>query len=108
MDDGIGYLMMKCLYTVVKLSNLDKLWKSVMAIKSISSTQVQNNFGRVLDDITHNHTRYIVKRRNIPQVIMLDFDDFSRILSDAQERDRMSAVLKALRPEYHLGQIFES
>ena len=78
-----------------------------MATKSISSTEAQNNFGRVLDDITHHHTRYVVERRGIPQVIILSFDDFSQVLDDEQERRQMNFVLKELRPEYRLGQIVE-
>ena len=76
-----------------------------MATKSINSTEAQNNFGRVLDDVTHHHTRYIVKRRGIPQVIILSFDDFSHVLDDEQERQQMNSVLKELRPKYRLGQI---
>jgi len=76
-----------------------------MATKSISSTQVQNNFGQVLDDVTRNHTRYVVERRGIPQAIVLSFDDFAYLLSDANERRQMDAVIKELRPEYKLGQV---
>jgi len=79
-----------------------------MTTKSISSTKAQNNFGRVLDDITRNHTRYIVERRGIPQVIILGFDDFTGVLSDERERQQINAILKEIRPEYRLGQIVES
>ena len=79
-----------------------------MATKSTSSTKAQNNFGRVLDDITHNRTRYIVERRGIPQVIILSFDDFTNVLSNVQERDQMHTVLRELCPEYRLGQVLES
>ena len=76
-----------------------------MTTKSVSSTKAQNNFGRVLDDVTHNHTRYIVERRGTPQVIILSFDDFAHILSDEKERQQMDTVLKDLRPEYQLGRV---
>jgi len=79
-----------------------------MATKSISSTKAQNNFGRVLDDITRNHTRYIVERRGVPQVVILSFDDFADVLSNEHERQQMHAVLRELRPEYRLGQVLES
>jgi prevent-host-death family protein len=78
-----------------------------MAIKSISSTQAQNNFGQVLDDVTCNHTRYVVERRGVPQAIVLSFDDFAYLLSDANERRQMDAVIKELRPEYKLGQVLD-
>lgn len=78
-----------------------------MATKSISSTEAQNNFGRVLDDVTRNRTRYIIERRGIPQAIVLSFDDFAQVLGDEGERKKIAAVLKELRPEYRLGQIIE-
>jgi prevent-host-death family protein len=77
----------------------------MMITKSISSTQAQNNFGQVLDDITRNHTGYIIKRRGTPQAIVLSFDDFAYLLSDANERRQMDAVIKELRPKYSLGQV---
>ncbi len=76
-----------------------------MTTKSISSTLAQNNFGQVLDDVTRNHTRYVVERRGVPQAIVLSFDDFAYLLSDANERRQMDAVIKELRPEYKLGQV---
>ena len=76
-----------------------------MATKSISSTKAQNNFGRVLDDITQNHARYIVERRGIPQVVILSFDDFADVLNDDLEREQMHTVLRELRPKYQLGQV---
>lgn len=75
-----------------------------MATRSISSTIAQNNFGRVLDDVTLNHTRYIIERRGIPQAIILSFDDFAYLLGNEQERQRMDRVLRELRPEYNLGE----
>jgi len=79
-----------------------------MTTRSISSTTAQNNFGRVLDDVTLNHTRYVIERRGIPQAIILGFDDFVYLLGNEQERQRMDNVLRELRPEYHLGQAITS
>ncbi len=78
-----------------------------MATKNISSTQVQNNFGQVLDDVTQNRTRYIVERRGVPQAIIVSFDDFASILDDESKRRQMDAILRELRPEYRLGQILD-
>ena len=79
-----------------------------MATKKISSTKAQNNFGQVLDDVTQNRTRYIIERRGVPQVIILGFDDFAHVLDDESERQQIDAILRELRPEYHLGQVIRS
>ena len=78
-----------------------------MTIKSISSTDAQNNFGQVLDDVTLNHARYIIKRRGAPQVIILSFDDFAHVLHNDSERQRMDSVLTELRPQYSIGEVIE-
>lgn len=76
-----------------------------MTTKSISSTQAQNNFGRVLDDVNHNQTRYVIERRGVPQAIILSLSDFSSVLIDEKERQRVSTMVAEIRPRYHLGQV---
>ena len=76
-----------------------------MVTKSVSSTQAQNNFGQVLDDVTHNHTRYIVERRGVPQAILLSVEDFANILDDESKRQQLGAILREVRPEYQLGRV---
>lgn len=76
-----------------------------MTTHSISSTQAKNNFGRILDDVTQNHVRYIIARRGAPQAIMISFNDFASILADEAERLQMTSVLRELRPQYSLGTV---
>ncbi|MBN1485362.1 MAG: type II toxin-antitoxin system Phd/YefM family antitoxin [Chloroflexia bacterium] len=78
-----------------------------MATKSISSTKAQNNFGRVLDDVTQNHTRYIVERRGLPQVMILSVGDLNDLLGNEAERERIHKVLRELGPEYQLGRVLK-
>ena len=78
-----------------------------MTTKSISSTEAQNKFGQVMNDVTQNQTRYIIERRGNPQAVILSFDDFSRILNDEMERQNISAILKEVRPTYALGRVIE-
>lgn len=75
------------------------------ATKSISSTEAQNKFGQVMNDVTQNQTRYIVERRGNPQAVILSFEDFTRILNDESERQDMYAILKEVRPMYELGRV---
>jgi prevent-host-death family protein len=96
------------MYNLSNLSILDIYAKQVlMSTKSISSTEAQNNFGRVLDDVTHHQARYVIQRRGVPQAIVLSFDDFERLLTDKRERDQISTIIKEIRPEYHLGEVLE-
>ncbi len=79
-----------------------------MTTKSISSTQAQNNFGRMLDDVTHNRTRYIIERRGIPQAILLSLDDFAHLLEDKQAHQQIGAIIREIRPDYRLGRVVRS
>lgn len=78
---------------------------AVMITKSVSSTQAQNNFGKVLEDVTQNHTRYIVERRGTPQAVIISFEDFAKVLKDANERRQIGEIIRELQPKYGLGQV---
>lgn len=78
-----------------------------MFTKYISSTQAQNNFGQMLDDVSHKQTRYIVKRRGAPRAVVLGFDDFMSLLDNDAERQRFGAILREVRPTYALGEVLD-
>lgn len=76
-----------------------------MATKTISSTDAQNNFGRILDDVIQNDSRYIIKRRGLPQAILLNLSDFERLLaSNDRERLAVGRLLREIGPIYQLGE----
>lgn len=79
-----------------------------MATKYSSSTQVQSNVGQMLDDVTHKHSRYSVKRRGSPQAVVLGCDDFVYLLDNDAERQQLSHVLKEVGPMYTLGETIEA
>jgi PHD/YefM family antitoxin component YafN of YafNO toxin-antitoxin module len=75
-----------------------------MKTKTIASTEAQNNFGRILNDVIQNSTRYIVKRRDLPQAIILSLDDFEKLLADQHEQSKMARIVRELTPVYSLGE----
>ncbi len=76
-----------------------------MKTRLVASTEAQNNFGRVLDDVVQNGTRYIIRRRNASQAILLSIADFESLLSgDETERRRVEKVVRELSPSYSLGE----
>ena len=79
-----------------------------MKTKLIASTEAQNNFGRVLDDIVQNSTRYIIQRRNASQAIILNISDFENILSaNDVERSKVEKLIRELSPVYIIGESVE-
>lgn len=75
-----------------------------MATKSISSTHAQNNFGRLLDDVVQNQARYIIKRRDAPQAVLVSLSELEHLLSaSAVERRRFEEIIREQSPSYHLG-----
>ena len=80
-----------------------------MTTKTISSTEAQNNFGRILDDVVQNDVRYIVKRRSTSQVVVLSLSDFEQLLvANDGERREIAKVIRELSPVYDLGNTIES
>ncbi len=75
-----------------------------MKTRTIASTEAQNNFGLILNDVMQNHTRYVIKRRNAPQAIILSLSDFEQILADQAERTKMTGLVRDLTPAYSLGE----
>lgn len=79
-----------------------------MKTRLVASTEAQNNFGRVLDDVVQNGTRYIIRRRNTSQAILLSITDFESLLSgDETERHKLEKVVRELSPSYTFGESIE-
>ncbi len=79
-----------------------------MKTKLIASTEAQNNFGRVLDDVVYNSTRYIIQRRNSSQAIILSIADFESILSSNEsERSKLEKLIREISPTYTIGKSVE-
>ena len=79
-----------------------------MKTKLIASTEAQNNFGRVLDDVVQNSTRYVIRRRNASQAIILSIADFENLLSaDEVERNKLEKLIRELSPSYTIGEFVE-
>jgi prevent-host-death family protein len=86
------------------LANITNLEASVTT-KTIPSTEAQNNFGRILDDAIQNGTRYVIKRRNTPQAVLLSLSDLERLLTANEiERKEIGNVIRELSPVYDLGE----
>lgn len=92
-----------CASKISILAILAKMETS-MSTKTIASTKAQNNFGQILDDVVQNHTRYVVKRHNKAQVIILSLSDFEKMLVDSQEQQRVQHLIRELKPVYNVGE----
>jgi len=75
-----------------------------MTTKAIASTLAQNHFGQILDDVIQNDTRYIIKRRGVPQAIVISLADLERLLVDEGELSHLTTTVRELRPVYELGE----
>ncbi len=76
-------------------------------IKFIVSTEAQNNFGRLLDDVATCGTRYVVRRHGAPKAVILPLADLERLLSLDQNGERVLRVLRENQVAYRLGEPVE-
>ncbi len=74
------------------------------ANKFILSTEAQNNFGRLLDDVATNGTRYVIKRFGAPRAVIISVDDFEQLLGSSLDDQHCLRVLRESRAEYNLGE----
>jgi PHD/YefM family antitoxin component YafN of YafNO toxin-antitoxin module len=76
-----------------------------MKTRLIASTEAQNNFGRMLDDAVQNGTRYVIRRRNTSQAILLSIADLESLLSgDEAERMKLEKIIREVSPNYSFGE----
>jgi PHD/YefM family antitoxin component YafN of YafNO toxin-antitoxin module len=75
-----------------------------MKTKAIASTEAQNNFGRILNDVIQHHTRYVIKRHDLPQAIVLSLVDLEKLLTNVTERSKMVNIIRDITPIYNLGE----
>jgi len=59
-----------------------------MTIKTINSTQAQNNFGSLLEDVSENGTQYLVQRFGRPTLVRIWFAGLSARDSDQSRNDK--------------------
>jgi len=76
-------------------------------IKFIVSTEAQNNFGRLLDDVATHGTRYVVRRHGAPKAVILPLADLERLLALEQDGERVLRVLRENQATYRLGEPVE-
>ncbi len=79
-----------------------------METKVITSTEAQNNFGQIIDSVVQDRTRYVVKRRNVSQAIIMSLADFGQLLENSSDRQKMCDMIGELSPVYSLGETIES
>lgn len=79
-----------------------------MKTKVISSTDAQNNFGKVMQSAIQEHIAYVVRRRDVAQVIIIGVEDLEKLLSSVADREKMGGVLREVSPEYEIGEDFSS
>jgi len=54
--------------------------------------------------VIQNGTRYVIKRRNLPQAVIISLVDFERLLTNQDEQRRMVKIVRELTPVYSLGE----
>lgn len=81
--------------------------KSGRETKFIISTEAQNHFGQLLDDVAANGTRYIVKRFSAPKAAIISLEDLETLLAGESNGQTYLQVLQESRPTYSLGEPIE-
>lgn len=72
-----------------------------MTVKTINSTQAQNNFGQLLDDVAENVTQYLVQRFGKTKAVIIPLNDFRRL---ARQDSQTAQLLHEASPGHSLGQ----
>lgn len=59
----------------------------------------------MLDDAIQNGTRYVIRRRNASQAILISIADLENLLSgDDAERRKLEKIIREVSPRYSFGE----
>jgi prevent-host-death family protein len=72
-----------------------------MNVKTINSTEAQNNFGQLLDDVAENNVRYLIQRFGKIKAVIIPLEDFRHLIAQHSEATQL---LREVSSEYTLGQ----
>lgn len=72
-------------------------------VKYVVSTEAQNNFGRLMDDVSTAGTRYVIRRHGKPKAVVISIEDFEKLLLSEHGGEKLARVLRESRAEYALG-----
>jgi len=75
-----------------------------MSMRFIVSTNAQNHFGRLLDDVASQRTRYVIKRFGTPKAAVVPLEDLETLLSLDEQGEEYLHILRESRADYSLGQ----
>ena len=75
-----------------------------MSTKFIVSTNAQNHFGRLLDDVASQGTRYVIKRFGTPKAAIVPLEDLEALLSSEEQGEEYLHILRESRADYSLGE----
>lgn len=76
-------------------------------MKFILSTEAQNHFGQLLDDVSSRGTRYVIKRFGTPKAAIVPLEDLETLLSSEEQGEEYLHILRESRAEYSLGEAIQ-
>lgn len=76
-------------------------------VKYVVSTVAQNNFGRLIDDVSTTGTCYVVRRHGKPKAVVISVEDFEKLLLSERGGEKLARALRESRTEYNLGETAE-
>ncbi len=78
-----------------------------MSMKFILSTEAQNHFGQLLDDVSSRGTRYVIKRFDTPKAAIIPLEDLETLLSSEAQGEEYLHILRESCAEYSLGEAMQ-
>jgi len=76
-------------------------------MKFILSTEAQNHFGQLLDDVSTHGTRYVIKRFGTPKAAIVPLEDLETLLLSEERGQEYLHILRESRAEYSLGEAIQ-
>ena len=84
------------------MANLSKM--AIMDIRKISSTEAQNNFGKLLSTTTNDQIVFVIERRGASEVALISISGLVALLGNKAIRESVLDTLKKIKSSDTIGQ----
>jgi hypothetical protein len=76
-----------------------------MTVRTIPAVEARVHFGEIMQKSFKNGDRFVVEKSGIPMVVILNADDYSKLVGEREERFRVLDKIRAKLPRFSAEEV---
>ena len=78
-----------------------------MTVKTIPAVEARVHFGEIMRKSFKNRDRFVVEKSGIPMVVILNADDYARLVEEREVRFKVLDKIRAKAPRLSMEEVDE-